>query len=149
MIIPDANLLLYAYDSDSPFNKVAQSWWSDCLSGDETIGLCEVVLYSFIRVGTNAKAFAKPFSIEEVSSIVLSWLAVPSTELITGEALDVEQALALLQNAGTGGNLTTDAQIASLSLKYQAIVHTADTDFMRFPNVDWYNPILNQSSAKN
>jgi len=107
------------------------------------------VLYSFIRVGTNAKAFAKPFSIEEVSSIVLSWLAVPSTELITGEALDVEQVLALLQNAGTGGNLTTDAQIASLSLKYQAIVHTADTDFMRFPNVDWYNPILNQSSAKN
>jgi toxin-antitoxin system PIN domain toxin len=148
MIVPDANLLLYAYDSDSPFNKVAKVWWSDCLSGNETIGLCEVVLYSFIRIGTNSKAFAKPFSIEEASSIALSWLAVPSTEVIAGEATDVERALALLQNAGTGGNLTTDAQIASLSLKYQAIVHTADTDFMRFPNVDWYNPILDQGSAK-
>ena len=48
----------------------------------------------------------------------------------------------LLKEADTGGNLTTDTQIASLSQKYRAIVHTADTDFVRFPSVQWYNPIL-------
>ena len=39
-------------------------------------------------------------------------------------------------------NLTTDAQLAAVSLRHRAVVHTADTDFARFPNVRWHNPIL-------
>ena len=30
MIIPDLNLLLYAYDSDSPFQAQAAAWWRGC-----------------------------------------------------------------------------------------------------------------------
>ncbi len=88
MIIPDANLLLCAYNSDSPFFKIAANWWEDCLSGDETVGLCAIVLSSFIRVGTNTKAFAKPLSIEEATDHVRSWLEVPITEFISGEIDD-------------------------------------------------------------
>jgi len=142
MIIPDANLLLYAYNSDSPFQKKAASWWAKCLSGDEAVGLCAVVLYSFIRVGTNSKAFEQPFSIDEAADHVVSWMGVPVTEFISGEVDDFEKSLDLLRQAGAGGNLTTDAQIASLSLKYNAVVHTADTDFARFPKVEWVNPVL-------
>ena len=146
MIIPDANLLLYAYDADSPFNKKATKWWSDCLSGREIVGLCEVVMSSFVRVGTNARAFAKPLTIKEASTHVLSWLAVPVTEFICSEDDDLKHALQLLQGAETGGNLTTDAQIAALGLKHHAVIHTADTDFVRFPNLQWYNPILGLKS---
>jgi len=32
MILPDANLILYAYDLDSPFHGVAADWWTKCLS---------------------------------------------------------------------------------------------------------------------
>jgi predicted nucleic acid-binding protein len=46
-----------------------------------------------------------------------------------------------LRGAGTGGNLTTDAQVASLALRLGAIVHTADSDYARFPNVRWFNPL--------
>ena len=35
MIIPDANLLLYAYDSDSPFHKASARWWAKLLSGNK------------------------------------------------------------------------------------------------------------------
>ena len=31
MIVPDINLLLYAYDSDSPFHGKATAWWQACL----------------------------------------------------------------------------------------------------------------------
>ena len=55
---------------------------------------------------------------------------------------DIDQALDLLQRAGTGGNLTTDAQIAAVALRHRAVVHTADTDFARFPEVSWENPLL-------
>lgn len=27
MILPDANLLLYAYDEASPFHERAKTWW--------------------------------------------------------------------------------------------------------------------------
>jgi predicted nucleic acid-binding protein len=33
------------------------------------------------------------------------------------------------------------AQLASLALRYRAVVHTADSDFARFADVRWYNPL--------
>ena len=71
-----------------------------------------------------------------------SWLEAPATELLAVTRADVDQALAWLNEAGSGGNLTTDAQIAAVARRCQARVHTADTDFARFPGVRWKNPVL-------
>ena len=60
MIIPDANLLLYAYDEASAFHLRAKSWWSTCLSGPEPVGLVAVVLFAFVRIGTSPKVFETP-----------------------------------------------------------------------------------------
>lgn len=57
---------------------------------------------------------------------------------------DVVQALQWLEAAGSGGNLTTDAQIAAIAHRHRATVHTADTDFNRFKDIRWKNPILNR-----
>ena len=40
----------------------------------------------------------------------------------------------------TAGNLTTDAQIAALTMQDKAVVHSNDTDFLRFPGIRWHNP---------
>jgi toxin-antitoxin system PIN domain toxin len=142
VIIPDSNLLLYAYNKDSLFHKKAADWWQGLLSGTEAIGLCSVALYSFIRVGTNAKAFPRPMTIDQANRHVTSWLKVANTEFIACEFDDFQRSLDLLKQAGTGGNLTTDAQIASLGIKYNAVIHSADSDFARFPEISWVNPIL-------
>ena len=42
---------------------------------------------------------------------------------------------------GVGGNLVTDAHIASLAMEYQAEVHSNDADFGRFPGLRWRNPL--------
>lgn len=39
MIIPDANLLLYAYDQGGPFHECAADWWRNCIQGQESIAL--------------------------------------------------------------------------------------------------------------
>jgi uncharacterized protein len=49
--------------------------------------------------------------------------------------------LALLRSAGTGGNLTTDAQVAAIALRLRAVVHTTDTDYARFRDLRWQNPL--------
>ncbi len=57
MIVPDINLLLYAYDSDSPFHSKAAAWWQRCLSGTESVGLAQVVIFGFVRIGTSGRVF--------------------------------------------------------------------------------------------
>lgn len=142
MIVPDANLLLYAYDSSSPFHEQAAGWWTARLSGSETVGLCGVVLFAFIRIGTSRRAFLHPMAIHEATSHVRSWLQRSVTDLLVLEEADILRAMEWLEAQGLGANLTTDAQIAALAARYRAIVHTADTDFQRFPGVRWVNPLL-------
>ncbi len=142
MIIPDANLLLYTYDETSPFHAHAKAWWDDCLSGPEPVGLVAVVLFAFVRIGTSPKVFEHPFAIAEATRHVQGWLEVPTTELLAVSRADVDQALVWLNENGAGGNLTTDAQIAAVAKRCRAQVHTADTDFARFPGVRWKNPLL-------
>ena len=83
-----------------------------------------------------------PFSIVEATGHVKRWLDAPSTELLAVTRADVDLALAWLRDAGSGGSLTTDAQIAAVAKRCRAWVHTADTDFARFPGVRWKNPVL-------
>ena len=141
MIVPDANLLLYAYDSTSPFHGKAAAWWSRCLSGAEPVGLCGCVLFAFIRIGTNRRAFENPMAITEATNHVRSWLERPIADLLALEETDLLQAADWLDSQNAGGNLTTDAQIAAIAKRCRATVHTADTDFQRFPGIRWKNPL--------
>jgi len=140
MILPDANLLLYAYDEASPFHEKAKTWWEDLLSQPETVGLCPCVLFAFIRIGTNTRAFENPLSIDEAVAMVEDWKHADCLRLVEFTAEDSDRAMRLLRKAGSGGNLTTDAQIAATALRLNATVHTADTDFSRL-GVDWRNPL--------
>jgi len=147
MILPDANLLLYAYDAASPFHARSAAWWSKCLSGSEPVGFCPSVLFAFIRIATSARAFTRPLTIQEASTHVQDWLEQPVAQLVETELRDIRQALALLVEAGTGGNMTTDAQIAAVSLRLGAVIHTVDSDYARFPRVRWFNPLTGKRPA--
>ncbi len=141
MIVPDINLLLYAYDAASPFHAKAASWWKECLSGTEPVGLLHVVAFGFIRVGTSARVFHKPLSPSEASAHVRSWFAQSSVQLLVPAADHTERVLKLLESLGAGGNLVTDAQIAAAAIENDATLHTSDADFIRFSNLRWFNPI--------
>ena len=140
MILPDANLLLYAYDEASPFHQKAKAWWEGLLSESEKVGLCPCVVFAFIRISTNPRAYENPLSIEEATDIAREWMATAYVQLLEFTAEDSESAMRLLQQTGSGGNLTTDAQIAATAQRLHASVHTADTDFARLA-VDWSNPL--------
>jgi toxin-antitoxin system PIN domain toxin len=135
MIIPDANLILYAYDSESPFHRDSARWWSALLSGIEPVGLCPVVVFAFLRLSTHGKVFENPLTVREAGQH-------PNVRLLVAGPGHVESVCRLLTKAGTGGNLVTDAQIAALALEYGATVHSADTDFARLAGVSWENPLI-------
>ena len=146
MIVPDINLLLYAYDSDSPFHSKAAAWWRQCLSGSEPVGLAQVVVFGFVRIGTNGRVFRNPMTPIEAATHVRSWQAQPVVQILEPRADHVAQVLKLLEMLGTAGNLVTDAQLAALALEHGAVLHTTDADFLRFRGLRWFNPITGVAS---
>ncbi|MDX2081957.1 MAG: PIN domain-containing protein [Terrimicrobiaceae bacterium] len=103
-------------------------------------GICSVTVIAFVRIGTSQRAFENPLRIAEAAGYVREWLAAPCASFVSLTEADCLRALTLLEQAGAGENLTTDAQIAACAQRLQATVHTADTDFARF-RVQWINPL--------
>ena len=40
MIVPDVNILVYAYNQDAPHHRVARRWWEDALSATDAFATC-------------------------------------------------------------------------------------------------------------
>ena len=108
--------------------------------------MLQVVIFGFVRVGTNARAFQHPMTPGEAAGHVRSWLGQPVAQIVESGPHHVDHVLKLLEGLGTAGNLVTDAQIAAIAIEHDAVLHTADTDFMRFPSLRWFNPITGVGS---
>lgn len=141
MILVDANILLYAEDRLSPLHDRARDWWDERLSGTETVCLCWTVLSAFIRIGTSARVFQRPLSLEEANSRVGSWLDQPCTRLIHPTQRHWAAFQQMLVQGQALGNLVTDAHLAALALEHGCELCSTDTDFSRFPKLKWRNPL--------
>lgn len=148
MIVPDVNLLIYAYDADSRHHAAAAAWWQACLSGSETVGLSTVVVFGFVRISTSARVFEQPLTTREATAHVRAWLAQPVVQIIEPLTSHIEHVLSLLESLGTAANLVTDAQIAALAIENHAVLHTTDADFLRIPGLRWVNPLTGTTSPK-
>ena len=141
MIIPDLNPLIYAYDATSPYHARASKWWVSCLSGATPIGIAWLIALGFVCLWTSRKVFEKPMAIDTAAAHVESWLARRAVQVVHPGPRHAEALFGLLRQIGKGGNLTTDAHLAALAVEHKAVIHTADTDFMRFSGVNWFNPL--------
>jgi toxin-antitoxin system PIN domain toxin len=142
MIVPDTNLLLYSVDDTSPFHAKAKTWLEEILNGKEEVGLCHPVIFAFIRLSTNRNVFQNPLSVAEAFSHVAAWLNQPVCRVLPPPLSQVDDVKTLLMEAASsGGNLVTDAQIASTALAFNATVHTADQNFLRFKKVKTRLPL--------
>ncbi len=142
MIIPDLNLLIYAYDDLSPFHTRARAWWEQCLSGTENVGICWMVALGFVRLWTSPRVFARPMTVQNATRHVESWMECAAVRMLNpASPRHAELLFGFLRAEGRGGNLTTDAHLAAFAIETRGTIHTADTDFQRFAGVRWINPI--------
>ncbi len=141
-MLVDANLLLFAVHSASPFHTAAKEWLHTKLNGTRRVGLPWQTLGAFLRVSTEPRAFEKPLSPDEAWDSVSAWLGsdaawIPKPGVRYGEILRD-----LLLRHQIRGNLVTDAQLAALALEHGLTVCSADTDFARFSDLRWENPVV-------
>lgn len=143
MIVPDANLLVYAYDETAPCHGTAREWWEEVLSGIEPVGIPWIVVLAFVRLMTHPTLADNPMTVEQAGAAVTSWLELDHVRLLSPTPSTIFRFLDLLAGAGMGGNLSTDAMIAALADEYGGCVHSNDRDFARFAGVAWKNPLAN------
>ena len=141
MILPDINLLLHAYNTDSRVHSAARAWWENLLNGTRSVGLPWASILGFLRISTHRQALAHPLPVATSCAHVRAWLAQPYVSLLDPGSRHAEIVFGLLESLGTAGNLTTDAHLAALAIEHQAELHSTDTDFARFPGLRWTNPL--------
>ncbi len=141
MIVPDVNLLLYSVISTFPQHPKAHAWWENALNSTTEVGLCAPAVFGFVRIATNPRIFTTPLTINLATKYVQDWLGRPNVRFLAPGPRHLDIAFDLLRIVGTGGNLTTDAQLAALATEYGAEMCSNDTDFARFPDVRWSNPL--------
>ena len=140
MIVPDVNLLIYAYNSDAPFHLPAKAWWEEQLS-KTTIGMPWASALGFIRIMTHPKVMERPLKPAEATNVVREWIKLPQVQLVVPGPRHLDLLSSLLIQAGQAGNLTTDAHLAAIAIEYRAQLHSNDQDFGRFSGLQWINPI--------
>ncbi len=122
-------------------HQKAKGWWEDALSGGQPIGIPWVVVLAFTRLMTHPHLCQNPLSICEVREISGLWMRCHCVRMINVAESSLVRFFELLELAGTGGNLSTDALIALHAMEHSATVFSNDNDFLRFPGVKVVNPL--------
>lgn len=141
MILVDANILLYAEDSLSPYNEPACRWWDTQLSGTGTTCLCWTVVSAFIRISTNPRVFEHPLSLRQAIARVQSWMDQPCVRVIRPTERHWVIYRQLLAEYQASANLVIDAHLAALAIEHGCTLISTDQDFARFSKLKWTNPL--------
>ena len=141
MILVDANLLIYAKFSDFPQHEVAREWLESTLNSQGRVGVAWPTALAFLRITTNPRLFDNPLTIEAAWKQVLEWIEHPRVWIPQPTDDHVETLGNLLRATQAAGNLIPDAYLAALAITHGLTLCSADSDFSRFADLDWNNPL--------
>ncbi len=140
-MLVDANILLYSIDEGSPFHPAARDWMSVALNGSQRVGIPWMSLWAFIRIATNPRALTEPLTPSEAWQYVEEWLDAPATWIPEpGRGHRAILGPLLIQHDVRAG-LASDAILAAICIEHGLTMISADSDFARFPQIIWVNPV--------
>jgi hypothetical protein len=133
MIIPDANLLLYAFDVRSLWHVEARKWLESAFAGPELIGLPWQSVYAFLRIATDPRIAGMQCPMGLAVEVVQGWLRQPKVRMLNPGERHWRLLQEMLVEGQVKGPMVTDAQLAALTMEYGGVLYTNDRDFARFP----------------
>jgi toxin-antitoxin system PIN domain toxin len=140
-MLVDANVLLYARDSSSPFHERARTWLTEHLNGPVRIALAWPSLIAFVRISTHPRAYERPLSPSEAWEQVEGWLAAPASWIPEPTHAHADVLGILMRRYDLRGNIVSDAHLAALAIEHGLTLCSADTDFARFTELRWIDPV--------
>lgn len=142
MIVPDINLLVYAYNRDAPHHAAASAWWKLLMEGTQSVGLTWVVCLGFLRLMTNRRILVHPMEASEVLTHIQSWISRSPVQILQPGPRHLQILESFSQQRLLSSALVTDAHLAAMAIENQSELHSNDSDFARFPGLRWRNPLV-------
>jgi uncharacterized protein len=140
MILPDVNVLVHAFRSDSTDHNLCRSWLDEVVNGESRYGISTQVLSGVIRVTTHPRVFSQPSGLKEVIAFCELVMGQPHCVIIQPGSQHWSIFSRLCKDADARGNLVPDAWYAALAVEFGCEWVTLDRDYARFPALKWRLP---------
>ena len=140
MILPDVNVLIYAFRPDTPLHGISKSWLDGVVRGVARFGISPLTLSAVVRVTTNQRVFAQPSSLQEALGFCDDLLGQPHCEIVSPGERHWTIFRELCVKTGTRGPRVSDAWFAALAIEHGCTWITFDRDYTRFDGLEWREP---------
>lgn len=140
MILPDVNVLLYAFRSDAAQHPAYRSWLEEVVNGDEAYGVSPQVLCSVVRVSTHPRIYARPSRLDDALAFARVLLGQGTCNVIEPGTRHWSIFEDLSRRVAATGNLAQDAWFAALAIESGCEWITMDRHYALFPGLRWRPP---------
>ncbi len=140
MILPDVNVLVYAFRRDTEFHTACRKWLDQIVLGEALFGVSALVLSAVVRVTTNRHTYPNASSLEDAFGFCEDILGQPHCRRIEPgpQHWDIFRRLTIETNRR--GPDVTDAWFAAIAIEHGCEWVTLDRDYGRFPGLRWSAP---------
>lgn len=140
MILPDVNVLIYAFRADDAHHDECKAWLHGIIAGDAHFGISPLAMSAVVRVTTNPRSFREPSTLEDAFGYCDDILSQPHCEIVEPGPRHWSIFNRLCIETNTRGARVTDAWFAALAIEHGCTWITYDRDYARFPGLDWRTP---------
>jgi toxin-antitoxin system PIN domain toxin len=140
MVLPDVNVLIYAFRQDLPQHRACREWVEGVVRGDARFGLSPLALAAVVRITTNPRIFTVPSDIEEAFGFCGDLLGQQHCQVVEPGERHWSIFHRLCVATRMRGPRVTDAWFAALAIESGCEWITFDRDYARFPGLRWRVP---------
>jgi uncharacterized protein len=135
VILPDVNVLVYAFRADDPSHAIARAWLNGIVGGDSRFALSKLALSAVVRITTDPRGHRHPATLTDAFGFCDDLLAQPHCDVVEPGTRhwDIFQQLCIKTN--TRGRAATDAWYAALAIEWGCEWVTFDRNFLKFPGL--------------
>lgn len=141
MIVVDANLLIYAYQSEGREHEPSRVWLDAQFAGDQQLALPWESLNAFTRIVSNPRVFPSPSTTREAWEQVEAWLRMPNTWVPVPTPQHASIVGDLYRSGDYSANDVPDIHLAALAISHGLKLATHDAGFARFEGLRWFDPL--------
>lgn len=140
MILPDVNVLIFAFRPDAERHDEYKRWLDSVVNGDAAFGISPQVLASLLRIVTNPRIFPRPDSFEDALRFCATLMDQPHCQAVQPGPRHWQIFCDLCRRSHALGNLVQDAWFAALAIEFGCEWITTDRDYTRFDGLRWRPP---------
>lgn len=140
MILPDVNILIYAFRADMTQHARIRPWLTAVVESEAAFGISPLTLSALVRITTNVKAFQNPSPLRECFDFCKALTSQPNCRIVEPAERHWTIFERLCRETETTGPRVADAWFAALAIEHGCEWVTLDRDYARFPGLDWRTP---------